>query len=112
MLASSSIAVESSPRDRAGESQLRSLVTKLGKSLALNPQSADLTLKVASIDQAGVNYGPMDRELARLQVYAPVGPASRSQLIWEETLSGPTDLSWPAAVARLLDQFRHRVNAR
>lgn len=107
--AANSVAVESGPRDSVGTKELRDLVTKLDKSLALDAQSADIALKLSPIEQSGVMYGASDRELARLEVFAPVGPASRPQLIWTETLSGPADLTWPAAVARLLDQFRHRV---
>lgn len=109
MAAAGSVAVASGPRDSIGAKQLRELVTALGKSLALDTSSADIVLKLSPIEQAGVNYGASERELARLEVFAPVGPASRAQLIWVETLSGPADLSWPAAVSRLLDQFRHRV---
>ncbi len=107
--AATSVAIESGQRDRVGASQLQSFITSLGKSVALDTQSADVALKLSPIEEGGVTYGAADRELARLEVYARVGPEKQQQLIWVETLSGPADLSWPASVARLLDQLRHRL---
>ena len=102
-------AVQAGPRDRIATSQLQSLGVSLGKSLALANQPADLAFALLSTEEGGVNYGAMDRELARLQVYSSDSATGSRTLVWVETLSGPADLSWPAVVHRVIEQFRSRL---
>jgi len=102
------VAIETRPLNQGPISELGNLVRSLGKAPASGPQ-ADLTFVLVKIDYAGVNFGPGDRELASLRVYAQSSAGSPGTLIWVEPFRGQPDLAWPVVVRELIQQFRADV---
>jgi hypothetical protein len=101
------VRAEYSDRDRATGSQLKELVTDLGKTVADKQGSADLTFRVVPASESGIDVGPADEEILQLLVYS--GTDSSGPLVWVETYRGQKDRSWPANVHGAIQQFRERV---
>ena len=110
--AAHTVAVPVSPMDRFTAVQLRELAGALGKSVAAKGQAGDLVFSVLPVDSTGIDFGPRDRPLATLQVYAPEPDSGRKTLLWVETYTGQPDRPWAADVKAVIDQFRKRVNKR
>lgn len=104
------VAIQTGNIDRSTAAQLRKLIAELGKTEAAEGQPADLTFAVAPIDTDGVDFGPMDHDLARLKVYAPGASSPQGTLLWAETCRGQGDRPWPAQVHTLLTQFQQRFH--
>ena len=102
------VALQTGHIDRSTAAQLRKLITELGKTEAPEGQPADLTFTVAPVEPNGVDFGPMDHDLARLEVFAPSSSSSQGTLLWAETYRGQGDRPWPAQVHALLTQFQQR----
>ena len=98
--------------DRFTAVQLRQLAGALGKNVATRDQPADLVFSVVPVDTNGIDFGPRDRPLATLQVYAPDATSGHRTLLWVETYTGQPDRPWAADVKAVIDQFRERVNRR
>src|SRR5579875_3721925 len=71
-------------------------------------QAFDRAHTVALLGPNGVDFGPRDHDLARLEVFAPSSSASQGTLLWAETYRGQGDRPWPAQVHALLTQFQQR----
>lgn len=106
---SHTIALETDPLDRTAGSQLRRLVTELGKVPVTGNETADLTFALSPVPPNGVDYGPSDHDLARLRVTAH-SSSGNPVLLWAETLRGQGDRPWPAQVHTLLTQFQDRFS--
>ncbi len=102
------VALQTGHLARSPAAQLRKLITELGKTEAPEGQPADLTFAVAPVDPNGVDFGPMDHDLARLKVYAAGTSSAHGTLLWAETYRGQGDRPWPAEVHALLTQFQDR----
>ncbi len=98
------VAVESQPSNLATNKALRDLVRSLGETETA--ENVDLTFVLVKAPDAGVYFGPNDRELASLRIYSRVRQDARGQLIWVETLTGQPDTPWPTAVYNLIQQFK------
>lgn len=98
---------EYNERDRAAGSQLKELVMDLGKTVADQAGTADLTIKVVPASESGVDVGLADEEILQLLVYS--GNDSKGPLVWVETYNGQKDRSWPANVHAAIQQFRERI---
>ncbi len=104
--AAQTIAVETQPTDHTSAPQLRALVRALGKTSQDAP--ADLTFLVIPTPTDGVFVGPSGTELATLRVYASAPQGQRGNLLWVETFSGQPDMTWPAVVHALIQQFQSK----
>jgi hypothetical protein len=98
------VAIATQPDNRASEHALESLVRDLGKTA--QPEPADLTFELIRTEQSGVFYGPGDRQLAVLRVYAHGSQSARGPLVWVETYLGQPDMPWPAVAHQALQQFK------
>jgi hypothetical protein len=101
------VAVESRPSDLATNKALRDLVRTLDKTETA--ESADLMFVLIKAPDAGIYFGPNDRELASLRIYSRVRQIAQGQLIWVETLNGQPDTPWPTAVYDLIQQFKASI---
>jgi hypothetical protein len=101
------VAVESRPSDLATNKSLRDLVRALDKTAAA--ETADLTFVLIKAPDAGIYFGPNDRELASLHIYSRIRQVGRGQLIWVETFNGQPDTPWPTAVHDLIQQFKASI---
>jgi hypothetical protein len=95
--------------DRSTGAQLNDLAKQLGKTVAKQDGTADLTFTVTPAAVSGVDVGPADEEILELRVYA--GDSSQGKLIWVETYRGQKDKPWPANVHEAIAQFRSRLKA-
>ena|ERR1700734_2689238 len=102
--AAKTVAISSQPVNRASEHALEGLVRDLGKTVG--PDGADLTFELVRTEQSGVFYGPGDRELATLRIYAHGAQGERGPLVWVETYLGQPDMPWPAVAHQALQQFK------
>jgi hypothetical protein len=102
--AAKTVAIATRPENRASESALRGLIHDLGKTE--QPEPADLTFELVRNDQAGLFYGPGDRLLAVLRVYAHGAQGGRGPLVWVESYAGEPDVPWPAVAHRAMQQFK------
>ena len=98
------IAVKSKPFDTATTKSLGNLVRTLNKTEVSS--SPDLTFVLIRAQAEGIFYGPSDRELASLLVYAGSTQESDPKLIWIETFNGEPDLVWPIVVYDIIKQFK------
>jgi hypothetical protein len=104
------VAVETqSSIDRFTAKQLRELAAELGKTVAPEDQSGDLTFLLIPMQSSGVHYGPAGEALATLRIYAPGQGTPRGTLLWAETYTGQPDRPWPAIVRALIQQFQDRL---
>ena len=104
------VAVETqSSLDRFTAKQLRELAGELGKSVATEDQSGDLTFLLIPMESTGVHYGPAGEALATLRIYAPAQGTPRGTLLWAETYTGQPDRPWQAIVRALIQQFQDRL---
>jgi len=71
---------------------------------------ADLTFEVIPADQDAIVFGPADRNLAELRVYA--GGSDRGPLVWVETYRGQGDEPWASMVGAVILQFQDHVAAK
>jgi hypothetical protein len=101
------VKVEYSERDRATGSQLKDLAKTLGKSVAKEGETPDLTFTVQEAQVAGVDIGPADVEILELRIYS--NENSERKLIWVETYRGQKDIPWPANVHAAIEQFLQRL---
>ena len=102
------IAVESKPFDTATTNSLSKLVRTLKKTEVSS--SPDLSFVLIKSQAEGIFYGPSQRELASLLVYAGSAQGSGRKLIWIETFDGEPDLVWPIVVFDIIKQFKSNVN--
>jgi hypothetical protein len=102
--AAKTVAVESQGTDHISPPQLKGLVKSLGKTS--QPAPADLTFLLIPSTGDGVNVGPAGSELATLRVYAPAPAGQRGDLLWIESYTGQADMTWPAVVHALIQQFQ------
>ena len=93
--------------DRSTGAQLRDLAKELGKTVAKQDGTADLTFTLTPAAVSGVDIGPADEEILELRVYE--GDSSRGKLIWVETYRGQKDKPWPANVHEAIVQFRNHL---
>jgi hypothetical protein len=105
-----SISFETQKLDRQAGTQLRHLVTQLGKTPASADAPADLTMLLMPIDPTGVDFGPGDHDVATLRIYAHNNGTARGTLLWAETYRGQGDRPWPAIVHALIGQFQARFS--
>jgi hypothetical protein len=108
--ASKTAAVEAPAMERFTDSDLRDLAKKLGMSVVGDNDHADLTFEVISADQDAIAFGPADRDLAELCIYA--GGSSRGPLVWVETYRGQGDEPWASVVGAVILQFQDRLAAK
>lgn len=101
------VKAEYSERDRPTGSQLKDLVKTLGKSVAKDDETPDLTLTVQEAPVAGVDVGPADVEILELRAYSNVN--GQKKLVWVETYRGQKDKPWPANVHAAIAQFQQRL---
>ena len=101
------VAVESRPSSRATDKSLHDLVRSMGK--AETAEDADLAFVLLRAPDAGINFGPGDRELASLRVYSRGPNGGQGQLIWVETFDGQPDMPWPTVVYDLIRQFKASI---
>lgn len=101
---SKAIAVESKPFDTATTKSLGNLVRTLNKTEVSS--SPDLTFVLIRAQAEGIFYGPSDRELASLLVYAGSSQGPDRKLVWIETFNGEPDLVWPIVVYDIIKQFK------
>jgi hypothetical protein len=101
------VAVESQPSNLATNRALADLVRTLDKTETV--ENADLTFVLIKAPDAGIYFGPNDRELASLHIYARVRQDGRGQLIWVESFNGQPDTPWPTAVHDLIQQFKASI---
>ncbi|MDE1176468.1 MAG: hypothetical protein PW789_07645 [Edaphobacter sp.] len=95
-------------RDKSTGMQLKELAQKLGKSIANEGATPDLTMTVIPAAASGVDIGPADQEILELHIYA--GDSSQQKLIWVETYIGQKDRPWPANVHSTIAQFQQRLS--
>ncbi|HVG27848.1 MAG TPA: hypothetical protein VM865_09605 [Acidobacteriaceae bacterium] len=107
--AAHSIAVQTARLDRPVAAQVRELVQSLGKQVAGDDDTADLTFLLIPWESTGISVGTADEPLATLRVYAPDPQSGRRELLWAETYYGPSDRPWQMTARALIDQFRDRV---
>lgn len=104
------VAVETeSSLDRFTKRQLRELAAELGKTVAPEDQSGDLTFLLIPMQSTGVRIGPAGEPLATLRIYASSPGTPRGTLLWAETYAGQPDRPWPTTVHALIQQFQDRV---
>ena len=108
--AATTAAVEAPAMERFTDNDLRDLAKKLGKRVVGGDDHADLTFEVVSADQDAIVFGPSDRNLAELRVYA--GGSDRAPLVWVETYRGQGDEPWPSIVGAVVMQFQDHVMAK
>lgn len=101
--AAKTVAVESRPPDQISAKALENLARDLRKSI--QPSPADLTFALVPTDFGGVYFGPGDRELATLRVFARGTQGEHGQLLWVESVVGQPDLAWLIVVHRAIQQF-------
>jgi len=106
------VTVETQPIDRFTASQLRRLAAFMGKSVATSTSPSDLTFLLTPIEPTGIDFGPGDRNLATLQIYAGNGVSGNRTLLWVETYRGQADRPWPTIVHALVDQFQDRLSGK
>jgi len=94
-------------RDKATGAQLKELAQKLGKTLAQDGATPDLTFTVIPAASTGIDVSSADKEILELHVYA--GDSSQEKLIWVETYVGQKDRPWPANVHSTISQFMGRL---
>jgi len=105
-----SIRIHTARMDSYGEGQMQKLVAELGKQVAANGQPFDLIFELVKIDHAGrIEVGPYDISFAYLKVFDPVLGSGDAGLVWAETLDGPSERPWPAAVLDVVKQFRAHI---
>ena len=102
------VAVESKPFDTATINSLSKLVRTLKKAEVTSPP--DLSFVLIKSQAEGIFYGPSQRELASLLVYAGGPQSSNRKLIWIETFNGEPDLVWPIVVFDIIKQFKSNLN--
>ena len=102
------VEIESQRIDRFTAKQLRQLAAALGKSVAADGQSGDLTFLLIPMQSTGVHIGPGGEPLATLRIYAASAETPRGTLLWAETYTGQPDRPWPATVHALIAQFQNR----
>jgi hypothetical protein len=98
------VAISSQPANPASDRALERLARELGKTVS--PDAADLTFELIRKEQSGIFYGPGDRELATLRIYAHGAQGGRGPLVWVETYLGQPDMPWPAVAHQALQQFK------
>lgn len=106
------IAPQTGHIDRTAQTQLITLISKLGKNIAPEGATPDLTFAVRPVDPRGVDFGPMDHDVATLKIYAPSTSSAQGTLVWAEVYRGQGDRPWPAQVNALLEQFQARMHGR
>jgi hypothetical protein len=99
------VAVDSVPRSRSGETQVKSEMVLLGKQIAAAGASADITLHLVQTPPEGINVGVGDSELATLQVFWSK-PGQERRLLWVERYLGHADRPWPAMVQVMTQHFQ------
>ncbi len=99
------VAVDSVPKSRPGEAQVRSEMMLLRKQIAAAGTPADITLHLVQTPPEGINVGAGDSELATLQVFWSK-PGQERRLLWVERYLGPADRPWPAMVQAMTQQFQ------
>jgi len=102
-----SVKVKYDPMDRSTGAQLEDLAKTLGKSVAANGETPDLTFTIAPAPTTGIDIGPGDEEILELKVYSDA--SAPQKLIWVETYRGQKDRPWPANVHAAIEQFRKKV---
>lgn len=100
----STVAVESKPSDHVAADALKVLAGKLGKSVQTD--SADLIFVLEPTTYGGVYFGPEERELATIRVYARGSKGGHGELLWVESLVGQPDRAWLMVVHDLTEQFK------
>lgn len=98
------VAVESRPYDPVSADGLQNLVRKLGKNV--QPGSADLIFVLEPTTYGGVYFGPEERELATIRVFARSSRGGHGELLWVESLVGQPDVPWAIVVHDLVQQFK------
>ena len=98
------VVVASHPENNVSEAALQQLVRDLGKTVRRSP--AELTFVLAPTESDGVYFGPGNRELATLRVYAATADGGPGQLIWVESFAGQPDMPWPTVVHGAIQQFK------
>jgi hypothetical protein len=102
--AAKTVAVSSQPASPASDHALERLAHDLGKTVS--PDAADLSFELVRQEQGGIFYGPGDRELATLRIYAHGTRGERGPLVWVETYLGQPDMPWPSVAQQALQQFK------
>jgi hypothetical protein len=98
------VAVETQPLNQVSAKALVDLARQLGK--AVDPGSPDLIFELEPAAADGVYYGPNDRELAVLRVFARGANGGRGPLLWTESFVGQPDMAWAMVVHGEMQQFR------
>jgi hypothetical protein len=98
------VTIETRQTDHISEPQLKDLAHALGKRTKAAP--ADLTFVISPASSTGIYIGPAGSELATLRIYGPGSNGQHGDLLWAETLTGQPDLTWPAIVHALIQQFQ------
>jgi hypothetical protein len=103
------VAIETRPKkdDLMGAGQVASELNAQGKTVQPDEATADLSFVLVHINTDGVFDGPSGTALATLRVYK--GSPSAGALIWSETFSGQSDMTWPVAVRSLVQQFHGQL---
>jgi hypothetical protein len=99
------VAVDSTPKSRSGEAQLRSKMTLLGKQIAPEGAPADITLRLVQTPPDGVDMGAGDSERGTLQVFW-TKQGQPQQLLWVERYLGHAETPWPAMVQVMAQHFQ------
>lgn len=100
--AAKTISIQVPQMDAHSARKLRELVVSLGKTA--EPGSGDLTIVLTRPEPTGIDFGPSNRLLARISIYA--GTPQSGQPIWVDSYSDQPDTPWPVAAHRVIDQLR------
>lgn len=109
LAASHTVWVPVDPMDRFTAHQLRQLAKSLGKSIAEDPQNADLQIDIVPAASTGISVGPAEQALATLRIFVRNPSANQPKLVWAETFRDHPDRPWASIVHATIEQFQARL---